>query len=174
MAHKPLFWNVSRQGRRKGFPALVWSGLNRPGFATHEQCSIAASCQQHVYPARRVSWPCERARSRRCISARSTNALLVTGIFLEASPLCLDHTFQPAPIVHRDNTTPPSLPSCELLTSPARAGWRDGLDLLPGLRWTTGWVGQSPGWLRAVSRNQPRMLPASQRLGTETPPAFRK
>lgn len=77
---------MSCQGRRKGFPALGWSDLRRPGFATHEQRSIAASCQQHVLPARRLSWPCERARSRRCISVRSTNALLVTGIFSRSEP----------------------------------------------------------------------------------------
>jgi len=158
----------------KGFPALGWSGLTHPGFATREQCSIADSCQQHVYPARCLFWPCERARSCTRTSVCLTNALLVTGIFLEASALCLACTFQPAPIVRQDNTTPPSLPSCRSLTSWARAGWQGGLDLLPAQDERWDWVWAIPGWLRAVSHNQPLTLPASQRLGAETPPALRK
>lgn len=91
----------------------------------------------------------ECACSHTCISVCLTIALLVTGIFLEASPLCLDCTFQPAPIVHWDNTTPPSLPSCKLLRSSAEAGW----PWPASIRWGMGWVWAFP---RPAESHEPK------------------
>lgn len=71
-----------------------------------------------------------RARSPTRIPVRSTNRLALTGIFPEASPVCLGRTFQPALNCSLRQCYSPSLPNCKSLTSLAQAGWQAGLDLL--------------------------------------------